>query len=334
MPSAAPNGVNLRMLEIFLRVAEEGTMSAAAERLGMSQAAVSQAITALEAALTIRLFDRSVRPPALTLPGKLALRYASEIGEKVQEFVEAMRKGGSGRVPLLRIGMLDSFTSTAGASMLEHLRDIATEWTVVSGFKATTIQALLDRRSDVIITSDDSPVPAEVDALPLMTEPFVLAVPESFHGNVVDMKILAAKLDFIRYGRDAHMGPLIDGYLKRAGLDLPSRYQFDTTDAALRMVAGGFGWTIVTPLIVLKSLVQPNTVRVLALPGKPVRRHLILAMRRGEGTATMDRFRSAAISTLKDIVLPRIAVSLPHFVGSVELASGRETRKRRLPARR
>ena len=73
-PSAAshPLAVNLRLLEVFLCVIEEGTMTGAAERLGLSQAAVSQAITSLEQLLGVRLFDRSVRPPALTLVGQAA----------------------------------------------------------------------------------------------------------------------------------------------------------------------------------------------------------------------------------------------------------------------
>ena len=313
-------------------------MSAAAARLGMSQAAVSQAITALEEVLAVQLFDRSVRPPALTLLGTSARKHARETFAKLHELEDAMRYGASGRVPLLRIGMLDSFTSTAGASVLEQLRDVATEWTVASGYRATSLQSLVDRRSDAIITSDDGTVPAGVEGRTILTEAFQLAVPIGHKGDVGDMKSIVADLDFIRYGRDAHMGRVIEGYFRRSGVQPVARYQFDTTDAVLRMVAAGFGWTIVTPLIFLKSMVPPRTVRVVALPGAPLRRTLIVAMRRGDSAEILQRIGAAAVKSLREVVLPQLTTLLPQsvdqFVIAKEGAAGAKRRKPASPMRR
>lgn len=314
LPAPPAPKMNLRLLEIFARVAEEGTMSRAALRLDMSQAAVSQAITMLEEVLAVKLFDRSVRPPALTLLGKSALKCTTETFLKLRELEDTMRYGASGQVPLLRIAMLDSFTSTAGASVLQQLRNVASEWTVVSGFKATSFQALVDRRSDAIITSDDSAAPEGVEARTILTEAFQLAVPMSHKGDLRDMRKVVADLDFIRYGRDAHMGPGIDAHLRRAGVQPAPRYQFDTTDAALRMVAAGFGWTIITPLIFLKSMVPPKTVRVVPLPGPPLRRNLVVAMRGGESKELLKRIQTAALWSLREVVLPQIATLLPNSV--------------------
>lgn len=306
--------VNFRLLEIFVRVAEEGTMSAAADQLQMSQAAVSQAVAALEEMLAVKLFDRSVRPPALTLLGKSALKSATDILVNLRELEDSMRYGASGRVPLLRIGMLDSFTSTAGPSFLEQLRDVAKEWTVISGFKATSFQALVERRSDAIITSDDSAVPNDVDARPILTESFLLAVPLHHNGKVTDMKTVVSELEFIRYGRASHMGVGIDDYLRRVGVQPTPRYQFDTTDAALRMVAAGFGWTIVTPMIFLKSMVPPGMVRLVPLSGAVLRRNVTIAMRRSESGEILRRMRGAALHTLREVVLPQISALLPEHV--------------------
>lgn len=313
--------VNLRLLEVFLCVIEEGTMTGAAERLGLSQAAVSQTITSLEQLLGVRLFDRAVRPPALTLVGQAAGSKAAELLESAHRFEDEIRFSGMRRVPLLRIGMLDSFASTAGPHVLNALRDAAAEWTVASGYKATRFQALLDRISDIVVTSDETAVPAEVDAQSILSEPFVVVVPASYTGTVSDLRKLEGRLDFIRYGRDAHMGTAIARYLDNAGVAPVRRFQFDTTDAALRMVAGGFGWTIMTPLICIKSMMEPSTVRVLPLPGPPMRRKLIVAVRRGEGAAIAERLRSAAIAALQEFALPRIVLLLPKVAGEVRLSS-------------
>ncbi len=331
LSGTAPAKVNLRLLEIFAAVAEEKTMSAAAVRLGMSQAGVSQAVTLLEEALGVSLFDRSVRPPALTLLGSSAMRCANEIFAKLRELEDTMRHGASGRVPLLRIGMLDSFTSTAGAAMLEQLKDVASEWTVVSGFKATSLQALVERRSDAIITSEDRAVPDEIDAQPILGEAFMLAVPMRFKGDLGNLRAVASELDFIRYGRDSHMGSVIEGYLKRAGVHPTPRYQFDTTDAALRMVAAGFGWTILTPLIFLKSMVPPRAVRVVPLPGHAIRRTLLVAMRRNESGDILERIRRAALGALRDVVLPQITALSLHGADQFVIPKDGSARKRPKP---
>lgn len=320
-PVKTPLTVNLRLLEVFLCVIEEGTMTGAAERLGLSQAAVSQTITTLEQLLAVRLFDRSVRPPALTLVGQAAGNRAAELLESAHRFEDEIRFSGMGRVPLLRIGMLDSVASTVGAHVLNALRDAAAQWTVASGYKATRYQALLDRVSDIVVTSDDTGVPDEVDAQSILSEPFVLVVPASHAGSVSDLRKLEGRLDFIRYGRDAHMGPAISNYLDNAGVTPARRFQFDTTDAALRMVAGGFGWTIMTPLICIKSMMEPSAVRVLPLPGPAMRRKLLVAVRRGEGSEIAQRLKSAAVTALREVAMPRISLLLPKVAGEVRIST-------------
>jgi DNA-binding transcriptional LysR family regulator len=303
--------VNLRLLEIFARVAEEGSMNAAAEQLGMSQAAVSQGITALEESLGLKLFDRSVRPSVLTLVGASALRLTTEAAGKLRELENLARAGSPGRVPLLRIGMLDSFTATAGVGMLDQLRDVAAEWTVTSGARATSMQALLERRCDAVITSEDRAIPPEVDARQILSEALQLVVPKSHKARIVDLRSVASELDFIRYGRDSNLATVIDEHLERSGVPPKPRYRFDTTDAALRMTAGGFGWTVVTPLVLLKSMVPLDAVRVVRLPGPAMRRTLWVAMRRGENGEILERIRAAALKSLREVVQPQIRRMLP-----------------------
>ena len=58
----AQGRVTLWGIEVFLATAEEGAISAAARRLGVSPSAVSQQLSSLEAALGTALLDRSARP--------------------------------------------------------------------------------------------------------------------------------------------------------------------------------------------------------------------------------------------------------------------------------
>ncbi|MDO9437016.1 LysR family transcriptional regulator [Hydrogenophaga sp.] len=311
--------ISLRLLEIFVATTETGTMSAAGAHLGMSQAAVSQAITQLEEILGVQLFDRGVRPPALTLVGRSVLRCAQEVLAKLRELEGVVRKGASGRAQLLRMGMLDSFTATAGTAMLSQLIETAHAWTVTSGYKGTSMQALVDREADVIITADERTLPGLLSR-PLLTESFVIVLPPSWEGPLDDVSAIGAQIPFIRYGRDSHMGSVIQGYLSKAHVEPEMPYQFDTTDAALRMVAAGFGWTIMTPLIYLKSALWTSGLKVAPIRGSAIKRTLVVAVRAKEGEELLVRVAAAAIQALREVVQPKIEKTLPQCIPHFRIA--------------
>lgn len=66
----------LKAMEVFIRVAETGNLSAAARSLGLTQPAVSQQVMALEQSLGVALLLRTTRSVTLTEPGE---RYYQQI---------------------------------------------------------------------------------------------------------------------------------------------------------------------------------------------------------------------------------------------------------------
>ncbi|MFC4013590.1 LysR family transcriptional regulator [Nonomuraea purpurea] len=82
----------LKELHCFTKVAALLSFSKAAADLGMSQPAMSQAITRLERAAGVRLFERTARDVRLTAEGKALLPYAEQALESVRAFsAEAAR---------------------------------------------------------------------------------------------------------------------------------------------------------------------------------------------------------------------------------------------------
>jgi DNA-binding transcriptional LysR family regulator len=71
--------LTLDQLRILIAVAETGSFSAAARRLGRVQSAVSQSVQALEATLGVALFDRGKRTPKLSDAGRALLADAQQI---------------------------------------------------------------------------------------------------------------------------------------------------------------------------------------------------------------------------------------------------------------
>src|SRR6266850_2388687 len=78
-------------LRSFLAVAERGGFGAATSALHLSQSRVSAHISALEELLGFALFERRVRPTALTAPGRIFAGYAQRALEELQEGVESAR---------------------------------------------------------------------------------------------------------------------------------------------------------------------------------------------------------------------------------------------------
>ena len=75
-------------MKTFVRVAELGSLSAAARELGLTQPAVSQQMAALERHLNMRLLHRSTRQLALTDSGEAYYQRARHILQSVDEAEE------------------------------------------------------------------------------------------------------------------------------------------------------------------------------------------------------------------------------------------------------
>ena len=100
--------MDLRQLRYFVTVAEEGSVTRAAERLHIAQQSLSQQIRSLEAELGAPLFERSSRGVALTDVGAVLLREGRPVLAQTERAVEAARRAARGEGSVLRVGFLSS----------------------------------------------------------------------------------------------------------------------------------------------------------------------------------------------------------------------------------
>ncbi|WP_432968920.1 LysR family transcriptional regulator [Dactylosporangium sp. CA-233914] len=109
--------LELRQLRAFVAVVETGTFTDAAAALGVSQAAVSRAVAALEATLGARLLSRTTRHVRLTATGTRVLARARAVLDEVAH----LRRAAEASSCELRIGY-------AWAAMGKHTRRIQRAW--------------------------------------------------------------------------------------------------------------------------------------------------------------------------------------------------------------
>lgn len=106
----------------FVYSAEEGGFSAAARRLGLTPAAVSKNVAALERQLGVRLFRRTTRQLSLTEEGEQFLRDVAEPWQRIEGAVLAARDGAAQPGGTLKVGMAPAVGRSYFVPMLEEFR--------------------------------------------------------------------------------------------------------------------------------------------------------------------------------------------------------------------
>jgi LysR family transcriptional activator of nhaA len=145
--------LNLHHLRLFRATAREGTLTAAARALNISQSAVSTQIKALETDLGHDLFERRGRNLVLTEAGRIALDYADQIFRASDQLVATFRAAG-GQRKVLRIGALATLSRNFQMRFLAPLigRDDV-EVVLRSGTQPALLRALEAMTIDVLLTN-------------------------------------------------------------------------------------------------------------------------------------------------------------------------------------
>jgi len=118
-------------LKIFVEVAEAGSFTAAARRLGISQPAVSQNIAEIENAYGIKLFDRVNKTTGLTPEGKVFKAYVDKLLKGYKELDTVFRNYGEiTSLKVLRIAVSRDALAETSATLLPYIYDICPDITV------------------------------------------------------------------------------------------------------------------------------------------------------------------------------------------------------------
>lgn len=151
--------IKFRHLVCFLEVARQGTLARAADKLAVSQPAISKTLKELEELLGATLFDRSKAGVALTEAGVAFMRYASPCVQALRDGVNSLRSGEheSGTV---RLGVLSTVESLLIPEVVRrlHARHPALVASVVTGPSAYLLSQLHVGELDLVVgRMTDSP---------------------------------------------------------------------------------------------------------------------------------------------------------------------------------
>lgn len=290
-------------LRVFRTVADEASFRRAAERLHLSQPAVSQQIHALEQELSTTLFDRGKGRIRLTEAGVVLLRYArkgARLAEEARAALESLRGETSGR---LRIGASMTITQyilprMLGAFRLHHPR---IELSILSGNTEHIVAALAKDSIDLGLI--EGPVSSrEVFRQRFFEDRMVLIVGRRYPWPpkaTISVHALT-QVPLLLRERGSGSRRVVELALRRAGLrlkDLRVAMELDSIVAIVSAVEAGLGAGFVSEWAVRKE-VRLGTVRVVPVDALDIRRDMSIIRNFGPvPTGPAGVFELFALST-------------------------------------
>jgi DNA-binding transcriptional LysR family regulator len=239
--------LNLRQVEAFVAAAEEGSMTAAAERLQVSQSAVSLAVAGLERALGTVLFvrhrGRGLTPTAAGRELLLPARNLMADAESMLSQADVIGRGLSGRLtvgcfgtgaPLVLPALMETFERRYPGMVLDF----------VEGSTDVLEAALLDGRCEIALVYDVG-LHVSLEREPLYsTVPYALFAPE--HPLAGRPEVTLGDLaphDFIALDlQPVHEHQL--GLFAHAGVAPRIRYRTSSYELLRSLVARNLGYTL------------------------------------------------------------------------------------------
>lgn len=169
--------MQIRTLAHFVTVADTLNFRVAAERLHMSQPALTRSIAALEKSLDVRLFDRDTRGVALTTEGAQLLERARGLVASTDEFSYYARALSTGSPDQLRVGIygngLAELTHSVLSAFTEEFPE--TRLQIRDADFARGIEPLLAGEIDIAFLRAPEVIPS-LTTIPLFTEPLDVIV--------------------------------------------------------------------------------------------------------------------------------------------------------------
>lgn len=267
----------------FLAAFETGTFSGAAERLHLTQQAVSKSISRLENQLGVRLFERDGRRLRPTVFAQMLLPHARTIAAETDRFRADLQDMLGGRTGQIRIGAGPSAAADLLAKTLENLKPGRNvRFSVFAGIYEHMLDELMCGRLDLLVAVRQVDRPEVLIREEVLCNIGYVVVAGANHRLANSGKLTLAEIAAERWVRGADIGAVEDEFLASfadAGAPLPHP-EIETTSVlfAKAMLQQGAHLSILPELLVLDEIDRGNLI-VLQVEAPRWTRPLVIATR-------------------------------------------------------
>lgn len=236
--------LDLFTLRVVIAVAESGSISAGSEHLQLAVAAASARISSVEAALGIRIFERSPRGVELTPAGRMLVQRGGELLTDADQLVIDLRDWSLGLAGHVRIlsnasALLEVLPQRLEAFMRNHPR---IHVDLEERMSPEILGALLDGRADIGVVDTATPTRG-LTFFPFFHDELAVVLPAAHPlagEREVRLSQLLAESFIVLAGANAVTTRLFNA-AAALGEPIKVRMQMRSFDAACRVVAAGLG---------------------------------------------------------------------------------------------
>jgi LysR family transcriptional regulator, regulator for metE and metH len=273
-----------QLLAILREVNRLGSVTAAADRLNLSQSALSHTIRRFEERYGVEVWRKRGRSLRFTQAGEHLLALAQRVLPQIEHAEDALADFASGRRGALRVGMechpCQKWLMRMTATYLARWPDVDFEVRTAFGFDG--LAALLDNEIDLLVTPD--PIESsEACFMPVFDYELVLVVPRAhplatrdavLPHDLLDEDLITVPVSPERL--DVYTRFLVPAHCR------PRRHRtVETTDLMLQLVAAGRGVTVLPDWLVREEGAN-LPVRTLRLGSEGIGKSIHLGIRQGE----------------------------------------------------
>lgn len=249
--------MTLRHFRIFMMVCDEGSMTAAAEKLYISQPSVSQAISELEHYYDVKLFERLGRRLYITQGGEKLLNYARHIINLFNEAEKEMHEIKEGG--LLRIGASITIGTYILFDIIKKFKKLKPDITIEPIVDNTTVIESMLFKDEI----DFGLVEGEVHSTDLIVAPFMedelVLICSPQHPWAKKKSIKGKELDdtgFILREEGSGTRELFESVMASLGIKWHRTAVMNNAESIKNAVAADIGISVISKIAIKKELEQ------------------------------------------------------------------------------
>lgn len=264
---------DLNSIQIFLTLAQTGSMQKTAEQYGLSASAISQNIASLEKQFGVELFDHKTRPLQLSLGGRQLMQEAEKILKDAWHLTNAIKSTVPENLHL-RLGFSESVSHSLTPLICGALLSRVKTFSAFTAMTQTLKEQVEKRQLDILISPESFDNEQSFFREPLLSEQYLLVLPQTEKSikNLNQLRNLSQRLPYIRYNVDSTDRIQCERVFRKLNIEQNESIGVEGSFTMVGLVAQGLGWAIMPALGIWQGRKWTEGIQVIPIPGVEIRR--------------------------------------------------------------
>ena len=264
---------DLNVIQIFLTLAQTGSMQKTAEQYSLSASAISQSIASLEKQFGVELFDHKTRPLQLSLGGRQLMQEAEKILKDAWHLTNAIKSTVPENLHL-RLGFSESVSHSLAPLICGALLSRVKTFSAFTAMTQTLKEQVEKRQLDILISPESFDNEQSFFREPLLSEQYLLVLPQTEKSikNLNQLRNLYQRLPYIRYNVDSTDRIQCERVFRKLNIEQNESIGVEGSFTMVGLVAQGLGWAIMPALGIWQGRKWTEAIQVIPIPGVEIRR--------------------------------------------------------------